>query len=82
MRYVVEGANLREMNTVVNYLLISFLYHWISRISRSFRCNYKLFSSMFLLELEKRGSYEMVEKVGLYWHFVDLVWVFVLQFSI
>jgi hypothetical protein len=22
----------------------------------------------------------MVEKVGLYWHFVDLVWVFVLQF--
>lgn len=26
---------------------------------------------------EKRGSYLMVEKVGLYWHFVDLVWVFV-----
>ena len=25
----------------------------------------------------KRGHYEMVEKVGLYWHFVDLVWVFV-----
>ncbi len=26
---------------------------------------------------ERRGHYEMVEKVGLYWHFVDLVWVFV-----
>jgi cytochrome c oxidase subunit 3 len=26
---------------------------------------------------DKRGHYEMVEKVGLYWHFVDLVWVFV-----
>ena len=26
---------------------------------------------------QKRGSYLMVEKVGLYWHFVDLVWVFV-----
>jgi len=26
---------------------------------------------------EKSGNYEMVEKVGLYWHFVDLVWVFV-----
>lgn len=25
----------------------------------------------------RRGYYEMVEKVGLYWHFVDLVWVFV-----
>ncbi|HIA07447.1 MAG TPA: cytochrome oxidase subunit III [Flavobacteriales bacterium] len=25
----------------------------------------------------KRGHYEMVEKTGLYWHFVDLVWVFV-----
>jgi cytochrome c oxidase subunit III len=29
---------------------------------------------------EERGSYEMVEKVGLYWHFVDLVWVFVFTF--
>ena len=27
--------------------------------------------------MERRGHYEMVEKVGLYWHFVDLVWVFV-----
>jgi cytochrome c oxidase subunit III len=27
---------------------------------------------------EKRNNkYEMVEKIGLYWHFVDLVWVFV-----
>ncbi len=25
----------------------------------------------------KRGHYLMVEKAGLYWHFVDLVWVFV-----
>jgi cytochrome c oxidase subunit III len=26
---------------------------------------------------DRKGDYEMVEKVGLYWHFVDLVWVFV-----
>ena len=29
---------------------------------------------------DERGHYEMVEKVGLYWHFVDLVWVFVFTF--
>lgn len=29
---------------------------------------------------EKTGHYEMVEKTGLYWHFVDLVWVFVFTF--
>lgn len=28
-------------------------------------------------KFEKVGHYEMVEKVGLYWHFVDLVWVYV-----
>jgi cytochrome c oxidase subunit 3 len=29
---------------------------------------------------ERRGHYEMIEKTGLYWHFVDLVWVFVFTF--
>ncbi|WP_046755150.1 cytochrome c oxidase subunit 3 [Kordia jejudonensis] len=28
----------------------------------------------------RKNNYEMVEKVGLYWHFVDLVWVFVFTF--
>ena len=26
---------------------------------------------------KRNNKYEMVEKIGLYWHFVDLVWVFV-----
>ncbi|MBX2846610.1 MAG: cytochrome c oxidase subunit 3 [Saprospiraceae bacterium] len=26
---------------------------------------------------QRRKDYEMIEKMGLYWHFVDLVWVFV-----
>jgi cytochrome c oxidase subunit III len=26
---------------------------------------------------DRLGHYEMVEKIGLYWHFVDLVWVYV-----
>jgi cytochrome c oxidase subunit 3 len=29
---------------------------------------------------DETGHYEMVEKTGLYWHFVDLVWVFVFTF--
>lgn len=27
--------------------------------------------------VQRKNGYEMVEKIGLYWHFVDLVWVFV-----
>ena len=30
--------------------------------------------------LDRKKDYELVEKVGLYWHFVDLVWVFVFTF--
>ncbi len=29
------------------------------------------------LYVKRKNGYEMVEKMGLYWHFVDLVWVFV-----
>jgi cytochrome c oxidase subunit 3 len=29
---------------------------------------------------EARGNYEVVEIAGLYWHFVDLVWVFIFAF--
>jgi cytochrome c oxidase subunit III len=28
----------------------------------------------------RKGSYEMIEIMGLYWHFVDLVWVFIFAF--
>ncbi len=29
---------------------------------------------------DRKGNYEIVEIVGLYWHFVDLVWVFIFAF--
>ncbi|MBL4836800.1 MAG: heme-copper oxidase subunit III family protein [Kordiimonadaceae bacterium] len=31
-------------------------------------------------DYEKRGDYQIVEITGLYWHFVDLVWVFIFAF--
>ena len=31
-------------------------------------------------DYERSGNYEIVEITGLYWHFVDLVWVFIFAF--
>jgi cytochrome c oxidase subunit 3 len=42
--------------------------------------NIIIFINILFGTYERRGHYEMVEKVGLYWHFVDLVWVFVFTF--
>lgn len=36
-----------------------------------------MINAMGGLYTARRNGYEMVEKIGLYWHFVDLVWVFV-----
>ncbi len=42
--------------------------------------NFLIYYNTVMGVYERRGHYEMVEKVGLYWHFVDLVWVFVFTF--
>jgi cytochrome c oxidase subunit III len=39
--------------------------------------NSYVFYNTVVGKYQEKGSYEMVEKTGLYWHFVDLVWVFV-----
>ncbi len=39
--------------------------------------NFIIFYNAVVGTYDKRGHYEMVEKSGLYWHFVDLVWIFV-----
>jgi cytochrome c oxidase subunit 3 len=39
--------------------------------------NLTVFTLVAKGRLHRKGSYELVEKIGLYWHFVDLVWVFV-----
>ena len=39
--------------------------------------NLIMYIKVRLGHFDQRGHYEMIEKAGLYWHFVDLVWVFV-----
>ena len=42
--------------------------------------NFIIFYQVTVGTYQPLGNYDMVEKVGLYWHFVDLVWVFVFTF--
>lgn len=82
-KYVVEGADLVR-NEYGHKLFANFFFfitgfhgfHVFSGVI--FNCI--IFLNVILGTYEKRKSYEMVEKVGLYWHFVDLVWVFVFTF--
>ena len=81
--FVVEGANLQanEYGNTIFANLFFFItgfhgFHVFSGII----INIIIFFNVVLGIYERRGHYEMVEKVGLYWHFVDLVWVFVFTF--
>jgi cytochrome c oxidase subunit 3 len=51
-------------------------FHVFSGVMFNFLIYYNTVTGVY----ERRGHYEMIEKVGLYWHFVDLVWVFVFTF--
>ena len=80
---VVIGANL-EVNEYGKSLFADFFFfitgfhgfHVLSGVL----INIIIFFNVVIGTYERRGHYEMVEKVGLYWHFVDLVWVFVFTF--
>ena len=81
--YVVEGANLIR-NEYGNRLFADFFFFITGfhgfHVFSGVVINFIIFLNVILGTYEKRGHYEMVEKVGLYWHFVDLVWVFVFTF--
>jgi cytochrome c oxidase subunit 3 len=80
---VVEGANLRH-NEYGHPLFANFFFFITGfhgfHVLTGVLINCIIFFNVILGTYERRGSYEMVEKVGLYWHFVDLVWVFVFTF--
>jgi len=80
---VIIGANLYENE--YGHRLFADYFYFITGFH-----GFHVFSGVIILIIilvnvikgtyERRGHYEMVEKVGLYWHFVDLVWVFVFTF--
>ena len=80
---VVNGANLVEneygMPLFANFFFFITGFHGFHVFS-GIVLNIIIFFNVIIGTYEKRKSYEMVEKVGLYWHFVDLVWVFVFTF--
>lgn len=77
---VVEGANLVR-NEYGSKLFADFFFFITGfhgfHVFSGVVINFIIFLNVLLGTYEKRRTYEMVEKVGLYWHFVDLVWVFV-----
>jgi cytochrome c oxidase subunit 3 len=80
---VVEGANLQH-NEYGSKLFADFFFFITGfhgfHVFSGVIINIIIFFNVLLGTYEKRRTYEMVEKVGLYWHFVDLVWVFVFTF--
>ena len=80
---VVEGANLIHNEyghrLFANYFFFITGFHGF-HVSIGITLLFTVFFNSIVGTYEKRKSYEMVEKVGLYWHFVDLVWVFVFTF--
>jgi cytochrome c oxidase subunit 3 len=82
-KHIVEGANLHE-NEYGSPLFADFFFFITGfhgfHVFSGVIINIIIFFNVILGTYEKRKNYEMVEKVGLYWHFVDLVWVFVFTF--
>ncbi len=82
-KVVVEGANL-HVNEYGSPLFADFFFFITGfhgfHVFSGVVINIIIFFNVVLGTYERRKNYEMVEKVGLYWHFVDLVWVFVFTF--
>ncbi len=82
-KVVVEGANL-HVNEYGSPLFADFFFFITGfhgfHVFSGVLINIIIFFNVILGTYDRRKNYEMVEKVGLYWHFVDLVWVFVFTF--
>ncbi len=80
----IKGANLTE-NEYGNVPLFGNFFFFITgfhgfHVFSGVVINIIVFILVYQGFLDRKKDYELVEKVGLYWHFVDLVWVFVFTF--
>ena len=80
---MVKGANLHENE--YGLPLYADFFFFITGFHGTHVLSGVIINLIILLNVRKgvyqtTGHYEMVEKVGLYWHFIDLVWVFVFTF--
>lgn len=80
---VIYGANLRineyGLPLFGNFFFFITGFHGF-HVFTGILINVIILFNVLIGTYEKRGHYEMVEKSGLYWHFVDLVWIFVFTF--
>ena len=81
--HVVQGANMYHneygKQQFANFFFFITGFHGFHVFS-GVVLNVLVFYNVMLGTYDRRKTYGMVEKVGLYWHFVDLVWVFVFTF--
>jgi len=80
----IKGANMTE-NEYGNTPLFANFFFFITgfhgfHVFSGVVINIIIFINVLNGVYKRRGHYEQVEKSGLYWHFVDLVWVFVFTF--
>lgn len=80
-----QGANLTENEYAPNVPAYADFFFFITGFHGFHVFSGVIINLLILIQVirgtyDKRGHFEMVEKSGLYWHFVDLVWVFVFTF--
>lgn len=79
----IHGANLKHneygLPLFANFFFFITGFHGF-HVFTGVLINFIIFLMVVEGRFERVGHYEMVEKSGLYWHFVDLVWVFVFTF--
>jgi cytochrome c oxidase subunit 3 len=74
-----EGLNLRQVAQVKLFLV----FYWVMTLIHALHVTIGIAAVLVMLLLARRGAftpafYSPLDVTGLYWHFVDMVWIFLL----